>query len=132
MALHLNVAPGTPCIMLETLQRIDDRPASVVSHVFPAGRFEGIIEAYKATGSISLALERFDAADYVRRTTVITAAMPDLRDARLLDLPKNTPIVIAEAVNVDRNGTPIEYGLARASPLEMQFIVRILKFIRMK
>ena len=123
ISLHLNVAVGTPCVLLETMQRVDGEAMSVVSHFFPATRFRGIVEAYRETGSISLALERFDAADYVRLSTTITAAMPNVRDARLLDLPRNMPIILHEAINVDRNGTPIEYGFGRSNPLRMRFVV---------
>lgn len=123
VAEHLNVAVGTACVLIETLQRVDGAPMSIVSHHFPLTRFSGLADAYKETGSISLALARFDAADYVRRSTTLTAAMPDARDRRLLELPKNTPIIVTEAVNVDRDGTPLEYGLGRSSPLQLQIVV---------
>ena len=35
------------------------------------------------------------------------------RDARLLKMPANNPILLLESINVDQTGTVIEYGVTR-------------------
>jgi GntR family phosphonate transport system transcriptional regulator len=38
--------------------------------------------------------------------------MPTAEEARHLKQPKTRPVLVAEAVNVDQAGRPVEYGIA--------------------
>ncbi len=44
------------------------------------------------------------------------------QDARLLGLPHNQPILLAESVNVDQNKVVIEYGVTRFRGDRMELV----------
>lgn len=121
-ARHLKLRTGTKVVLLETLGRADGRPISIGTHHFPAARFSGLAQAYAETGSISKALARFRVADYTRAVTRVTAAMPTADEAALLQQPRNRPILVAESVNIDRDGVPIDYGIARFASDRVQIV----------
>jgi GntR family phosphonate transport system transcriptional regulator len=50
------------------------------------------------------------------------ARLPDADEARLLQQPKNRPVLVTESVNVDANGKPIEYGVARFAADRVQIV----------
>jgi len=111
-ALALGIAPDSPVVVIERLGVADGQPISLGLHHFPRERFPGIIAAYTQARSISGALARLGVPDYVRKTTRVTARLPSPHEARLLRQPGNRPILQTEAINVDPEGCPIEYGVA--------------------
>lgn len=123
IAKALNIRAGKPLLLLETLSSADGKPMSVGAHYFPKARFDGIIEDYRRLGSITRALAERGIDDYTRKVTRIMAQMPDQADAHLLQQPRNQPILVTEAVNVDRAGTPIEFGYSRFSGPRVQFVL---------
>jgi GntR family phosphonate transport system transcriptional regulator len=123
LAASLALDTGAPLISLEVLRRADGTPISIVTHHFPADRFAGIDEAYRRVKSITRALRDFGVEDYMRRTTRIWARMPVGKEAGLLSQSASRPVLITEALNVDMAGTPIEYGIARASAERLQVVV---------
>jgi GntR family transcriptional regulator, phosphonate transport system regulatory protein len=120
---ELGLRMGAPMLLVETLGIVDGRPISVGSHFFSCLRVPGLRQAYQAEGSITRALARIGVADYVRRTTRITTRSADSEEARLLNLPKNRPVLVSESVNVDATGEPLEYGLARFAGDRVQLVV---------
>jgi GntR family phosphonate transport system transcriptional regulator len=61
--------------------------------------------------------------DYRRKVTAISARMPSARDARLLRQPGNRPVLVAEALNVDTAGRPIEYCITRFASDRIQIVM---------
>lgn len=45
------------------------------------------------------------------------------RDARLLKMPANSPILLSESLNVNQNGTVIEYGVTRFRGDRMELVM---------
>jgi GntR family transcriptional regulator, phosphonate transport system regulatory protein len=108
----LELAPGTPLLALDTLREADGLPISLGRHLFPAARFPGLAQAYEELGSFTRALARYGVADYTRKMTRLTARLPTADEARHLRQPPSVPVLQSEAVNVDAEGRPIEYGIA--------------------
>jgi GntR family phosphonate transport system transcriptional regulator len=79
-------------------------------HHFPA-RLRGLHAALAESTGITDALARIGITDYQRRTTRVSARMPDAREAELLVMPRNRPLLVTESINVDGAGNIIEYGL---------------------
>lgn len=48
--------------------------------------------------------------------------MPDSEEARLLRLPRNRPILVTESINIDSEGKPIEFGVARFAGDRVQIV----------
>lgn len=119
----LALAPGSPVFHLEIAGQADGKPVSVASSWFPAERFPGLVQAYRETGSITAALGRCGLDDYQRKVTRITARMPSARDAEILRQTRTRPILVAESVNTDTEGIPVEFGLTRWASDRVQLVV---------
>lgn len=119
---ELKMKKNELCIFLETLNEVDGRPASISSNYFPAERFPELIPVFAETRSVTRALEHHDVGDYQRRTTRVIARMPEAADARYLQQPRNRPILVTEAINVDRDGKPIQFSITRFASDRVQIV----------
>jgi GntR family phosphonate transport system transcriptional regulator len=122
IAEALGIAVGAEVHWLETLGEIDGRPISVGSHYFPAERFPDLAEVHQREGSITRTLTHYGCGDYERRVTKVTARMPSAGDAELLRQGRARPVLVTESINVDADGQPVEYGLARFSADRFQIV----------
>lgn len=122
IAKELALKPGTPCILLETVNDVDGRPLSTSSNYFPARRFPELIPVYSETRSITKALTHHGAGDYTRKTTRVTARLPDAEDAKILKQPVSRPVLVLESVNVDEAGKPVQFSIARFVADRMQIV----------
>lgn len=113
VAHALGIPAGAPVVFLEHVRFADGQPIVVGAHYLPDARFAGFMDAYAATGSITDALARFGVSDYFRKSTRVTARLPDAEEMRLLNLPRSRPVLVTESINVDPEGVPIEYGIGR-------------------
>jgi len=123
VARALKLRTGSRLIYFEILGAADDVPISLGIHYFSARRFAGLPETYAATASITAALRELGVADYTRKSTHITARLADPREAELLRLSRAQPLLVCEATNVDDQGKPIEFGVARFAADRVQLIV---------
>lgn len=123
VARALGLAEGEATIWMQHLSQADGRPVSVADHYFPLKRFQGFLEIYRQRGSITATYAYFGIFDYTRKSTRVTARMPSLDEAELLRQPKNRPVLITEAVNVDADGVAIEYGCTAFNGEIVQLVV---------
>ena len=123
VARALQLSEGSPVLVLEILRSADGRPVDIASHYFPKARFPGLAAAYAETGSISRALEACGLSDYTRKETRITARTVRAGDAGHLRQPPNRPVLMTESINVDAEGRPVEYCVARFASDRVQLIV---------
>ena len=110
VAQALAIRAGSRCHLLVRLGEVDGRAVSLAHHYFPCSRFEGFAEIFKETGSISHSLAHYGLEDYQRRRSKVTSRLPSAEEAQNLRLAKTTPLLVVEAINVDRDGRPIEFG----------------------
>lgn len=109
----LGIEPGAKVVRLETLSEADGRPVSRATSFFDATRFASINKAYAENGSITIALKSFGISDYFRRSTQISArhaSEPDLADLRL---SPGAIVLVTVYVNVDPEGTPVQFSDTR-------------------
>ena len=100
----------------------DGRPVSLGSHHFSAARFPRLLASLQAGAGISEALAQGGVTDYVRQSTKVTAAMPSAREAALLAMPRNAPLLVAENINVDDRGAVVEFGIGRYPTPRVQIV----------
>lgn len=124
VARGLKIRGGQRVIMLEIVGHADNRPISLVSHYFPRARFDGLIDSYRGTHSITAALARHGVADYVRLETRATARMPDDFEARILKQSPRLPILVTESINVDTEGRHIEFSFGRLASERVQIVFK--------
>jgi len=124
VAKGLQIRKGAPVVLIESINKVDGRPLSVVAHHFPARRFPEMIEIYKRVGSVTKALAHYGVDDYTRKETRITARLPNANECRLLAMPRSQPVLVTESVNVDIDGRPIEFGWGRMAADRTQLVVQ--------
>jgi GntR family transcriptional regulator, phosphonate transport system regulatory protein len=126
MAEALAIEPGAPVALIETIGMVDEQPISLVAHHFPLGRFPNLLEVYRAERRITPMFEKLGVGDYLRKITKVTARMPDGYEMRHLHLARTTPVICLEAINVDGDNRPVEYGLTRFSSSRVQIVIESL------
>jgi GntR family phosphonate transport system transcriptional regulator len=122
IAKHLEIKVGSPVILLERLSCADDHPISVASSYFISARFPRLTELYLQYQSISKLLQQEYGCDHIRRSTRISARTVQAKDARLLELPLNAPILLTKSINIDQQGQVIEYGITRFRGDRMELV----------
>lgn len=123
IAKRLELGIGDPVVLLERLSLADEQPISISSSYFPSQRFPGLLEQCQQCHSISKLFQAYG-CDHVRRSTRISARSVQPRDARLLELPLNAPILLTESINVDQQGQVIEYGVTRFRGDRMELVIK--------
>ena len=119
---HLGLALGDPVVLLERLGLVDEMPISVSTSYFPGSAFPDLLVRCERYDSISQMLEQEYRCDHIRQRTKISSHIVEPRDARLLGLPLNAPVLRTEAVNVNQRGQPIEYGVTRFRGDRMELV----------
>ena len=114
----LAITPSEPVALIERLGIADGEPLSVGSGYFPLTLFPDLLTAeslavLEETKSISKWLRQRYGLDHIRQRTSVSARLVQPRDAKLLQLPLNQPILLAESINADQQGRRIEYRVAR-------------------
>lgn len=122
IAKRLELDIGEPIVLFERLSFADQQPISVSSSHFPSQRFPNLLEQCRQCLSISKLFQAYG-CDHIRRSTRISARSVQPRDARLLELPLNAPILLTESINVDQEGRVIEYGVARFRGDRMELVI---------
>lgn len=123
VATALELTKGADVILLETAGEADGIRICVASAHFPSGRFPGLDDHFRRTGSVTQALHAFGITNYTRRVTHVSSRLPSTREARLLRQPRTKPVLVTESVNVDPNGYPIEYCETRFAAERVKLIV---------
>jgi GntR family phosphonate transport system transcriptional regulator len=113
VARHLELAQHAPVVLAECIGCADGVPILTSDHWLPRARFPDIVDALQATKSITAALRHAGIGDYTRRKTNITTRLPTSDEADRLHQPLDMPVLVAESVNVDPDGRPIEYAITR-------------------
>ncbi|HEY9644817.1 MAG TPA: phosphonate metabolism transcriptional regulator PhnF [Chroococcidiopsis sp.] len=122
LAQRLEVEVGRTVIFMERLSLADDRPISVASSYFVSDRFPHLAEHCLQYQSISKMLHHEYGCDHIRRSTRISARTVQPKDARLLELPLNAPILLTESINVDQTGQVVESGVTRFRGDRMELV----------
>ncbi len=113
IAKHLGLPRTADILHIQMVGKTEARTIDVAEHYFDPKRFPDLEDKVHETRSISRALAQFGIADYTRKWSRITAAMPSAPVARLLNQPKTRPVLQVEALNVDIDGAPVQYSMTR-------------------
>lgn len=113
VADQLALDVGEQVVFLETLRSVDSKPFCVISHFLPFPQFEPVFELYHG-GSLHRFLEQHSAIELQRKQSFISAVLPEADDARLLNMPKNLPVLRVKSLNVALvSQKPVEYVVTR-------------------
>ena len=106
----LDLSPEDAVVLVESMHFADGVPISWAVTAFPLPRFAGVPQVYGATGSITAALAACGVPDYRRAWTRVGASIADEVDAARLEIGIARPILVVESVNVDPEGTAIQWA----------------------
>lgn len=109
-ARALGMDLGAPVHVLEAIGLADDVPISLSRSCFSAARFPGLGVALRDLASVTQALAHVGLNDYTRKSTRLTGHSADAVQAGHLQIAPGDALILAEAVNVDGQGQPVEYG----------------------
>jgi len=123
IAENLSIEVGAPVALIETVGMVDGQPISLVAHHFPLTRFPNLFEIYEIERKVTPMFEKLGVGNYTRKTTRVTARLPDGYEMRHLRLARTMPVICLEAVNVDENLQPVEFGLTRFSSGRVQIVI---------
>lgn len=113
VAKQLGVKPGKEIVAIETLRSVDGRPFCVISHFLDAQRFRGLVDAYRG-GSLHRLLERDHGLTLRRARSLITTALPQGDDGRLLGIGRLQPVLRVSSVNRDAvDDRIVEHAITR-------------------
>ncbi|MEQ8348210.1 MAG: phosphonate metabolism transcriptional regulator PhnF [Sneathiellaceae bacterium] len=124
IAAALQLPRGTGVTMLEVTIEADDRILGYGKAWFDAGRFPGIEDCFRQSGSFSRALAMFGVADYRRSETSMIARLPTKAEARILKQLPTQPVIEQEKLDIDAAGRPLSYGVAVYAAERIRFVVR--------
>ncbi|MCC0177096.1 phosphonate metabolism transcriptional regulator PhnF [Waterburya agarophytonicola K14] len=131
----LKIDLGAPVVLIERVGLANDRPISIGSSYFPSELFPDLIKFWENYRSISKLLKEIYDRDHIRRSTTVCARIVREADARLLQIPANQPILLAQSINCDalragvanRDEKIVEYGVTRFSGEMMELVFRTIK-----
>ncbi|MBE9604930.1 phosphonate metabolism transcriptional regulator PhnF [Acetobacteraceae bacterium H6797] len=123
MAENLRIRPGRPVVVVDRLGMVDGRPVVLGTHHFPGARFGRMRALLAEDPSISNALAACGVSDYTRAWTRLTARLPTAEEAELLEQARARPVLVSEALSVDPDGLPIDWGVGRYASGRVQIVV---------
>lgn len=109
-ALALKIPIGGKVLAYHGLSLSDDQPIAVFESLFPLTRLAGMANALETTSSVTEALAAVGVEDYTRASTRLTAVRANATHALHLQINEGDPLLRSSSVNVDSEGTPVEYG----------------------
>lgn len=110
VAKALEIKTGLNVLHLQVLGDGGGQPLHFSDRFFPLPRFAGLDAHLRQSGSITQAFSALGVGDYTRRQSRISARMPTAEVAGQLRQPTSRPALYVSSVNVDVNGSPIEYA----------------------
>ena len=109
-AAALKLQSGAEVHVVEGTSLADGLPIAIFRSVFPAARFPALAAALSENASITAALASVGLTDYTRAWTRVTAKLASPTQAVLLQVRDGTPILRSDSLNVDPEGSPVEFG----------------------
>ncbi|MBO1081778.1 phosphonate metabolism transcriptional regulator PhnF [Roseomonas haemaphysalidis] len=123
VAEALRIRPGKPVLRVDRLGLADDRPVVLGLHHFVLPRFANLPAELAGHGSITQGLAACGVADYRRVSTRLTARLPTAQEAEILQQARARPVMVAEALNSDPDGRPIDFTLSCYAAGRVQILI---------
>ena len=123
VAAALSLPAAAPVIELSTVSAVDGDAVSAATSWFCATRFATIADHYASTGSITASIARLGVDDYTRQTTSVEARHASHEDLESLALSPGAIVLLTRSVDVDPQGTPIQYGESRFAADRIELVI---------
>lgn len=108
MARTLGIPRQSRVFDLYILRWTGREPLCLARHYFPGDRFAALPEHLPHARGIGDLLQRLGTRDFRRSSSAVSARQPTRTEARMLQIPFDSPVLVLEGHNVDLDGVPIE------------------------
>lgn len=122
-AKALCLRPTASLVRLCSVGSADAYPLCCTTQYFPQERFPDFADIYTETRSVTATFHALGVSDYVRKSTRIMARAADAKESRILTLSRHSPVMVVESVNIDSEGTPVEYSVCVWAADRIQFVI---------
>lgn len=119
----LGIKPGAKVVRTEGMSLADGVPISRVTTWLAYARFPDFAVRIAELESTTAVFASYGIADYSRASTRISARHADVEETQLLGLSAGAILLVSEGVDVDADGKPISYALARFPAERMELVV---------
>lgn len=120
---ELDLLDGEEVYQLEILRLMNNEPLAVSTTWLVADEFPGIARYFSKFHSLyQILLEHYHLYP-LRSRSVFQAVFPSLKDATLLEIKENIPVIRTESIMNHPNGRPIEYTVSRTRGDRQKYIV---------
>ena len=123
LAEALGLRRGRLVLRVERLGLANGRPVVLGIHNMPLPRCAAAAGALERDASITAALAACGVADYRRKSSRITARLPTPEEAELLQQSRSRPVLVAESLNIDPDGLPVDWTVAVYAAGRVQLVV---------
>ena len=123
VAAGLRIRRGRPVLRVARLGLANGRPLVLGLHHFPLPRFAVAAQSLTQQASITVALAACGVPDYRRHSTRITARLPTPEEAQHLLQSRSRPVMVAEALNTDPEGVPVDWTLSCYAAARVQLVM---------
>lgn len=110
---QLDIEEGSPALRVETVNYVDGAPFSLSDRWFDHASFPSFDESLQETGSVTQSLKALGVHDYLRSQTTISARHATESESRELCLPYGSIVLVAEALDVQVGGKPLQYLITK-------------------
>ncbi len=125
VAQALGIEPGAPVVRLERVRLVSGRPTTLEDTWVPADRFPGLLE-HDLSGSLyALMRERYTLGP-VSATERLEPVAARAAEARALDVPEGSPLMLVVRIAYARDGTPVEFAHDRHRGDHARFVIRVV------
>lgn len=123
LAEALGIRRGRVVLRIDRLGLADGRPVVLGAHHLPLPRCAAAADVLGTNPSITAGLLACGISDYRRRSSRITARLPTPEEADLLQQSRSRPVLVAESLNVDPAGEPVDWTQAIYAAGRVQLVV---------
>lgn len=110
VARPLEIRAGSRVLHLQVLGEGGGQPLHFSDRYFPCPRFADLGDLLQRSGSITQAFAELGVRDYTRHQSRISARLPEPSVAAHLKQAAARPALFVSSVNIDPQGSPIEYA----------------------
>jgi len=128
IAEKLKIKEGEDTVLLERVRYGDGEPFNLGISYLPLKLCPGIFKFdFNQQPSLHSILKSCYGLDLVMSQESFEPVMPSKKEAKLLNITTNTPILLMEGITYASNGTPVEYFLLKFRGDKARFSVRVFR-----
>jgi GntR family transcriptional regulator len=120
----LEIAPQAPVVRIQRLRLAGDIPMALEDSWIPAEKFPGLVDQDLGGSVYALMRDAYGAAP-VRAIERLEPVLARAHEARALDVPAHSPLMLVERTAYSADGTPVEFAHDRYRGDRARFVVRV-------